>query len=273
MSLPALPLSNTSYTTQPKTTSWLGQLLPSLCFYIKLIWLVCRQSRKANAGHYKGADWAFGSLQVMRALEESGVQVQVEGVENFLNIEGPCVFVGNHMSTMETMVLPCLIQPLRDVTFVTKKELAEMPIFGAILRTRNPITVGRTNPREDLSAMLEGGAERLASGRSLIIFPQSTRMATFDPTKFNSIGIKVARKAGVPVVPVALLTDAWGVGSLVKDFGPINPARPVRIAFGAPLHIAGQGKEEHAAVCTFIEEKLAQWTRHDEQPKVITASQ
>ncbi|WP_051257680.1 lysophospholipid acyltransferase family protein [Desulfovibrio cuneatus] len=272
MPLPALPLSKTSYTTQPKTTSWLGRILPSLCFYIKLIWLVCSQSRRANAGCYTGADWAFGSLHVLHALEESGVQVQVEGVEHFLNIEGPCVFVGNHMSTMETMVLPCLIQPLREVTFVTKKELAEMPIFGAILRTRNPITVGRTNPREDLSAMLDGGAERLASGSSLIIFPQSTRSATFDPAKFNSIGIKVARKAGVPVVPVALLTDAWGVGSIAKDFGPINPARPVRIAFGAPLYIAGQGKEEHAAVCAFIEEKLAQWAGHDAQPKSIAAS-
>ena len=81
---------------------------------------------------------------------------------------------------------------------------------------------------------MEGGRERLAQGRSIIIFPQTTRSLGFDPKLFNSIGVKLARRAGVPVVPIALKTDAWGVGKLIKDFGKIHPEKTVLVDFNKP---------------------------------------
>jgi 1-acyl-sn-glycerol-3-phosphate acyltransferase len=127
------------------------------------------------------------------------------------------------------------------------------------MRSRNPITVGRTNPREDLRAVLEGGAEILASGRSIVIFPQTTRAAAFDPKEFNTIGVKLARKANVPVVPVALKTDAWGNGRMLKDFGEIDPSKRVFISFGEPMTIKNRGVEEHDAIIAFVEEHLRRW--------------
>ena len=101
-------------------------------------------------------------------------------------------------------MLPGIIRPHRAVTFVMKKSLVTLPFFGAVMRSRDPIVVGRTNPREDLTAVLEGGVERLKKGISIIVFPQSTRTPDFDPQHFNTIGVKLARKAGVPVVPAFL---------------------------------------------------------------------
>ena len=72
------------------------------------------------------------------------------------------------------------------------------------MRSRNPIVVGRTDPRKDFETVMNGGAERLKNGISIIIFPQSTRSLDFKPEEFNSLGVKLAKKAGVQVVPVAI---------------------------------------------------------------------
>ena len=175
------------------------------------------------------------------------------------SLSGPCVYVGNHMSTLETMVLPCLVQPARNTTFIVKEALTRFPVFGPIMRSRDPIVVGRKDPRADLKTVLGGGQKHLDSGTSVIVFPQTTRSSTFDPAQFNTIGVKLARRAGVPVVPVALKTDAWEKGSLVKDFGPIRPEKKVHICFGEPLEVTGSGRDEHEAVIRFIQGKLHEW--------------
>jgi 1-acyl-sn-glycerol-3-phosphate acyltransferase len=119
--------------------------------------------------------------------------------------------------------------------------------------------VGRDNPREDLKTVLEEGQKRLEEGISIVIFPQTTRSAEFDPKKFNSLGVKLAKRCNAPVVPFALKTDAWGLGRRLKDFGPIRPEKTVHIHFADPLMVRGSGKEEHSAVVAFIEKKLAAW--------------
>jgi len=85
------------------------------------------------------------------------------------------------MSILETFVLPCLIQPHRDVTFVVKESLITYPLFGQVMRSRQPVVVGRDNPREDLKTVLEEGQKRLEANISIIIFPQTTRSVEFDP--------------------------------------------------------------------------------------------
>jgi len=164
------------------------------------------------------------------------------------------------MSVLETLVLPCIIQPFREATFVVKKSLVDYPVFKHVMRSRDPVLVGRKDPREDLLSVMAGGRERLAQGRSIIIFPQTTRSSEFDPEQFNSIGVKLAARSGVPVVPIALKTDAWGVGRLLKDFGKIHPETTVHFCFGNPLVITGNGRVEHESIVRFIQEKLAKWS-------------
>lgn len=256
-----IPFPDDGYTTPEGEESLFSALLPSLSFTCYVVDIVRHQGNLAMADKYGGAEWAMGSLRTLRLLERCGVRFHIDGMDNIDRVDGPCVFIGNHMSTLETFVLPCLVQPRKPVTFVVKDSLRKYPWFGAVLDARDPIVVHRQNPREDLAAVLEGGVERLNKGISIIVFPQSTRSYRLDPALFNSIGIKLAKKAGVPVVPVALRTDAWKIGRLVKDFGGINPAAPVRFSFGAPMTITGNGKAEHAAVCDFITGKLAEWDK------------
>jgi len=207
------------------------------------------------------------SLDILRALENVGVRIEITGMHNIRRHDGPVVFIGNHMSTLETFVLPCIIQPVKETTFIVKQSLVAMPVFGPVMRSRDPVVVSRANPREDLRTVLEEGSKKIAAGRSIIVFPQSTRSLNFKPDEFNTLGIKLALKAGVPVVPVALKTDAWGVGKIMKDFGRIDRNKKVRFAFGVPMEIKGRGADEHREIIAFIQDNLARWVVEDEHKK------
>ena len=248
-----------AYRTVPGDRSFFARFFPGLDFYTWFAYFVCKGSNNARRGRYGDVDWSQNSMEVLRALESVGVQIEITGTDHFSQLPGPCVFIGNHMSTLEAFVLPTIIQPLKRVAFVVKKSLVEYPIFGHLMRARNPIVVGRTNPREDLKAVFDGGVERLQSGISIVVFPQKTRAAQFDPATFNSIGIKLAKRAHVPVIPLALKTDAWGNGVRLKDFGKIDPAKAVHFAFGEPLWVQGSGTAEHRQIVEFIREHLVSW--------------
>ena len=255
----ALSYTNGSYRTSAGRRSLLGTLFPAAVLYSRLFSVVVRGRSKAKRGNYSTPDWVMSSLETLRALEEIGCTIEINGVDNFRTLGSPVVFIGNHMSTLETMVLPCIISQFRDSTFVVKQSLVDYPVFKHIMRSRDPITVGRTNPRDDLKAVFEGGEARLKAGISIVIFPQTTRTELFDPEQFNTIGIKLAKRAGVPVVPIALKTDAWGNGKRFKDFGKIDPSKKVWFEFGKPMTIAGRGDEEHQQIIAFISGKLKEW--------------
>ena len=248
-----------SYSDSPNQEKNWSSTFPYLYFLFHILKIVRHDGRLAARGEYTGKEWSEGSLATLRLLERMGVTVTAEGMDNIDKVDGPCIFAANHMSTLETFVLPCFIQPRRNVTFVVKRSLLKYPWFGKVLAAREPVVLDRENPRDDLAAMLEGGMDRLAKGTSLIIFPQSSRHFDFAPAGFNSIAVKLASRAGVPVIPIALRTDAWGVGSVVKDFGRIDPKLPVRFAFGEPLHVSGKGREEQKQIVAFIADKLTSW--------------
>jgi 1-acyl-sn-glycerol-3-phosphate acyltransferase len=254
-----LAITESKYVTNQEATSFFSRLAPSLIFYVRFVWIVLKGSFKAKRGKYDGNDWSESSLEVLQSLESAGMRFSFSGFENIENIEGPCVLIGNHMSILETLILPCIVQPIKRVTFVVKDSLLNYPVFKHIMRSRDPIAVTRTQPREDLKAVMNHGGEKLKNNISIIVFPQTTRSYVFDQKQFSSIGVKLAKKAGVPVVPIALKTDALQNGTYLKDFGKLNLTKTVHIAFGKPLTIEGKGTEEHHLVIEFIEEKLKEW--------------
>jgi 1-acyl-sn-glycerol-3-phosphate acyltransferase len=247
------------YVTPPRRVSPLARAFPSLSFYRRFLAIVFRSSAEARRGLYGDAEWCRSSRDVLETLESVGVRFEITGIEHLERLKSPCVVIANHMSVLETNVLPVVIQPIKPVTFVVKQSLLDYPVFKHVMRSRDPIAVTRDNPREDFKAVIEGGTERLARGISIIVFPQTTRTRQFDASQFNSIGVKLALRANAPVVPLALLTDAWGNGRWIKDFGKIDPARTVHFAFGEPMEIQGRGAEDHQKIVRFIEERLSQW--------------
>ena len=250
-----------TYKSDNTHISWFARNAATPIFYAKIVSIVWKANRLAHKGNYSREEWVRSSIGTIKALESVGTHFEIQDLDFYRNLEGPCVFVGNHMSILETFVFPSLIQPYRDVTFVVKESLISYPFFGPVLRSRDPVVVGRVNPREDLKIVLEEGRNRLKNNVSVIIFPQTTRSPIFEPDKFNTLGVKLAKRANVPVVPFALKTDAWGLGRKLKDFGKISPQKTVRIYFGNPMHISGSGKAEHNTIIEFISARLDDWRR------------
>jgi 1-acyl-sn-glycerol-3-phosphate acyltransferase len=221
---------------------------------------ICFSTRgEARRGVYNTARWVSSSHDIFRLIEGCGGRFTISGLEHIRNCGGPAVFISNHMSTLETMIFPGIIQPLKDVAFIVKDSLVKHWVFGEVMRSRNPIVLSRNNPRADFSLVMKQGLERISRGISVIIFPQHTRRMEFIPGEFNSLGIKLACHAGVPVIPVAITTGFWGNGRLTGYLGPIYRDKPILIAFGEPIKVSGSGKKEHQMVIEYIQSHLKQW--------------
>lgn len=229
-------------------------------FVIRYLMITIKMSNLAQKGKYNYNEFMLHAILCFKLLEEVGAKFQIEGIDNIKKVKDePVVFVGNHMSALETMILPGIILPIKNVIFVVKKSLLTFPVFGHIMRKTKPIAVGRVNPREDLKTVMSEGIEILKSGTSIIIFQQSHRNPNFDPEVFSSLGVKLAQKAGVKVVPFALKTDFWGNSKLVRDFGPIRRKEKVHFAFDEPMEIKGNGKENNEQIIEFINGNLKKW--------------
>ncbi|MFC2104441.1 lysophospholipid acyltransferase family protein [Bacteroidota bacterium] len=250
------------YTTQSNSRKLIDKLFLNtrIYFVLKYIQLIFINRKIALKGKYDRKAWAISSYKVVKLIEDCGGKLHITGFENLRNCNDPVVIVSNHMSAMESMIFPALIAPFMEVTFVIKESIAKHFFFGPVMKARDPIAVARTNSREDLIYVMNKGKEFLEKGTSVVIFPQGGRRDVFKPEDFNSLGVKLAKSAGIKVIPIALKTDFWGNGKLVKDLGPIRRDRDIYITIGEALEITGNGKEQNEQIVGFIGKKLEEWS-------------
>ncbi len=253
------------YHTDPQNTKpfLLSLLLKTwLVFTIRFAYIVLKSRKMARSGKYLTPQWEKSSYDTLKLVEDAGGKIHITGLDCIREVKGPVVFISNHMSTMETMIFPCIINPIKKINFVVKESLVNHPLFGDTMQTRKPILVSRSNSREDLMKVLKEGPEMLGTNTSIIIFPQSTRRIIFNPDEFNSLGIKLALKANCQVIPVAIKTDFWGNGKLIHDLGPLRRKEPIHIAFGPAIKPSGNGKMEHQKVIDFIGSRSKEWNKY-----------
>lgn len=253
-------ISSDSYIKYPSKRKF-GKLLSSLIFYKGIADVIFIAYSKVLRKKYDSQAWKESAITTVKSAEKIGAGIFVNGINNFRNYDGPVVFISNHMSTLETFLFPLFIHSVKPACYIMKKELLAYPMFGKISGARFPIIVGRTNPREDLIKVLEEGKNRLDGGRSIIVFPQKTRSNYLDENSFNTIGIKLAQKNKVPVIPVAITTDLWSNGKIIRDIGWIYPERTINISFGEPIIVGQDSNEAHQKVIQFIKEKFVEWGR------------
>lgn len=232
----------------------------SIRFNSSLLYAMLQCSRSAKRGTFTNEAWAHWGGYIQWVVEKFGTELSYEGFENRNAHKGPVVYVANHMSLFETFVLPATLLAYDELVIVLKESLLRTPIMGVAFRTKKTIPLGRENPREDLRKVMDDGTRYLREGHSVILFPQGRRSAVFDTAKFNSMGVKLALSAGVPVVPIALQCGFLGVGKYTKDFGPVDTAKNVRFACGPVLTPTKEtSKSVHEACIAFIADTLERW--------------
>ena len=228
-------------------------------YYVRLVSTLSHASFTARRGNLDDERWAWYSHKILQVVESVGGKVNISGLEAVSHHQGPLVYIANHMSLLETLILPGIALAFNRVTFVIKEGLRHYPVIRHIMIALKLIAVTRQNPREDLKMVLREGQKFISNGGSVIIFPQATRSVEFDVEAFNTLGVKLASRAGVPVVPVAVKTDFQSNGKLIKDMGPINPEKPLYFKFGEPVVVEGKGRQTHQHVVEFISQNLTAW--------------
>jgi 1-acyl-sn-glycerol-3-phosphate acyltransferase len=92
-------------------------------YYIQLLNIILIESITARKGNYDRKTWARGSLGVLKIVESAGGRLHVSGLKGVAEHQEPLVYVANHMSLLDTLVLPCILLAFNRVTFVVKKGL------------------------------------------------------------------------------------------------------------------------------------------------------
>ncbi|MFT2099622.1 lysophospholipid acyltransferase family protein [Marinomonas sp. 2405UD66-6] len=187
--------------------------------------------------HNKGLLCAFRLL--------CGVKVEIIGREN-IDKNRPVVLVANHQSEWETYVLQVLMAP---VSTVLKKELLAVPFFGWGLRMVKPIAIDRSQRTNALKQIISQGKERLEDGRSVLIFPEGTRIAPNEEQAFNKGAAMLATSANVPILPV------------VHNAGYTWPGRRWRKFPGSIRVVIGSVIESEGKKTSALHEEMDAWMR------------
>jgi 1-acyl-sn-glycerol-3-phosphate acyltransferase len=233
-----------------------------ILFYLRL-WRVIHNAAQHLSKDFTPDNWKIYSYAAHALVEAHRGKIHITGLENVKNVQQPCVYVANHMSLVETFMIPVLLLDFSDVTIILKEDLMKYPSLGKLLKALKPICVARKNPREDLQLVLKEGAKSLQEKkRSLLIFPQSTRTPEFNPSDFNTLGVKLAQRNNVPCVPIALKTDFLTPGKIVRDLGKIDPSKHLHFKIGKPVTVTKENSRQvHADICNFISSSIEEWNR------------
>ncbi len=129
----------------------------------------------------------------------SGNRVQVENAS--VVPEETALFVVNHQSYFDIPVLMAYVPHF--VGFIAKVELERVPMLSWWMKQMGCLFMDRQDMRQSLRIILEG-IESLKTGHSLVIFPEGTRGDLGEMKNFKPGSLKLAVKAGVPIVPVTL---------------------------------------------------------------------
>lgn len=162
---------------------------------IKLFWIRKFKGEVAADKYVEkvALDWSKFTIKII------GIDLIVEGEENIPN--EPCVFIANHTSILD---IPILIHSAkRTVGLIGKKELIKIPILGYWMKQNHCIPLDRENPREAIK-VINKGVEFVKAGYNMGIFPEGTRNKEGKVGEFKKGSLKLATKAGVKIVPVAI---------------------------------------------------------------------
>ncbi len=185
----------------------------------------------------------------------AGVRVQVIGMEQ-LDPNQTYIFAGNHCSQYDIFAFQGYFP--HDFRWIAKKELFRIPLFGQAMHWVGYIPIDRSHGRQALKS-LDEAAKRIASGSSVLIFPEGTRSDDGMLHEFKTGAVMLAIKAGVPIVPLGFngSYEVLAKGTFLPRSGEIT------IRVGPPLatgHYKSADKqalagELHAAVEKLLEER------------------
>lgn len=177
-----------------------------------------------NIQHWFAKTWSWMILKTIFS------PVSVVGAENLPH--GASVIAANHQSAMD---IPLLYTNLpTQFRIVAKVELFKYPFMGWHLTRSGQISVDEKNVRANLKS-LQRGVATLKHGMPLVVFPEGGRTPDGAIKPFMSGAFYMAIKAGVPVVPVAIV----GTFEVLRMWSYIIRPGKLQLIIGKPISTEG----------------------------------
>lgn len=153
-----------------------------------------------------------------------GISTRPEGVPP----TGPALVAVKHQSMIETFEI---ILMLKEPAVVLKRELADIPLWGWVVRRYGVIPIDRSGGAAALRRMMRAAEAAIAEGRPIVIFPEGTRVPPGETPPLQSGFAGLYRALRLPVVPVAVDSGRlWPRHRFVKRAGIVTmrfmPALP-----------------------------------------------
>lgn len=115
------------------------------------------------------------------------------------------MFLINHQSDLDIAVMETISK--KDLAWVAKKELFDVPFFGLAMSMPEDIPIERKS-KTSLLKLLKNAKDRLNKGRVITMFPEGTRSTTGKMLNFKSGAKVVADMYRLRVQPVVLIESA-----------------------------------------------------------------
>lgn len=179
-----------------------------------------------------GVNYARANIFLLKHICK--LELEVRGRENIP--DGAAIAMVKHQSSYETFALQVF---LPSQTWVLKKELLRIPIFGWGLALIEPIAINRKAGRKAVDQMVEQGKSKLDEGRWIIVFPEGTRVKPGAKSRYKMGGAVLASRVDYPVVPIAHNAgEFWPRHSFIKWPGKVT------FVIGPPIHGYGRVSED-----------------------------
>lgn len=185
--------------------------------------------------HKKVKSWAVLLLKRIK------VPLVIEGLENLPEKGDNVMFAANHQSYIDIPVLLAGLDYPRPI--LARKEIGRVPILGKWMQLLGCIFVDRDNARAAVGALRQA-EQMLKEGQDLVVYPEGTRSQSDEMGVFQPGMIKMACKAGVPVVPI-VIDGTWKV---LEGNGWKLKKTTVRMVILPAVPTEGLSREEQKAL-------------------------
>lgn len=197
--------------------------------------------------------WNYGFIPflVWNLKHIAGIKVEIRGAEH-IRQEG-VIYAGKHESALETYILTNYI---RKASFILKKELTYIPIFGWAQYFYGMIPVDRSAGSAAMKSMLRHAQIRIEQKRPIVIFPEGTRRRPGDEPVYKPGVALLYQHLNLPVIPIASNTGFfWAKSSFMRYPGKVI------FEFMEPIQIGLDKKQFMSELQNRIESKCAELNR------------
>lgn len=201
----------------------------------------------------------FFSRKIVNKYLKTYADIEVKGMENLKNIKKPILFICNHLSNSDGLIINRVLRE-QDITFVAGAKLSDNPLTSLGIYITKTITIRPNTPdKEAISSVVK----TLKEGKNILIFPEGTRSRTGSMIKAKKGIILIQKLSKATIVPLGI----YGTENLMpisEDMGE-EKFQNAKVTFcigqevKVPARCAGEDKHEYEEnTMNFIMKSIAE---------------